>query len=307
MRFDPRRACLALALTLLAAVGCDRRPPADPAYLAELEAWRAERLAELTAEDGWLTLVALAWLEPGDNRFGSAPSNRVVLPGRGVPPVAGTLTLEADGTVVLRSAPEAGVTVDGQPATEARLRSDRDGSPQVVAVGPLRLRIIERGGRKAVRARDPGSPARASFVGLEHFPVDPRLRVEGTFEPYAEPREVRIQSYQGPDQTMLAPGIVRFEILGQPCTLEPLAASPQPKSFFFVFRDATAGTETYGAGRFLDADAPDPSTGKVMLDFNRAVNPPCAFTPYATCPLPPPQNVLPVRIEAGEMMRGGGH
>lgn len=307
MRFGSRGACLALALTLLAAFGCDRRPPADPAYLAELEAWRGERLAELTAEDGWLTLVALAWLEPGDNPFGSAPSNRVVLPGRGVPPVAGTLTLEADGAVVLRTAPEAGVTVDGQPATEARLRSDRDGSPQIVAVGPLRLRIIERGGRKAVRARDPGSPARASFPGLEYFPVDPRLRVEGAFEPYAEPREVRIQSYQGPDQTMIAPGIVRFEILGAACALEPLAASRQPTGLFFVFRDATAGIETYGAGRFLDADLPDPATGRVILDFNRAYNPPCAFTPYATCPLPPPRNVLAARIEAGEMMRGGGH
>jgi hypothetical protein len=307
MRPRSRVARFACAFGLLAAVGCDRRPPADPAYLAELEAWRAERLARLTAEDGWLTLVALAWLEPGDNSFGSAPFNRVVLPGRGVPPVAGTLTLEADGTVVLRTAPEAGVTVDGQPAGEARLRSDRDGSPQVVAVGPLRIRIIERGGRMAVRARDPGSPARASFPGIEYFPVDPRLRVEGTYEPYAEPHEVRIQSYQGPDQAMLAPGVVRFEIAGEPCALEPLAASREPTGFFFVFRDATAGTETYGAGRFLDADAPDPATGKVTLDFNRAYNPPCAFTPYATCPLPPPQNVLAVRIEAGEMMRGGGH
>jgi hypothetical protein len=307
MRSISPRAGLACVVALFAAVGCDRRPPADPAYLAELEAWRAERLARLTAEDGWLTLVALAWLEPGDNSFGSAPFNRVVLPGRGVPPVAGTLTLEADGTVVLRTAPEAGVTVDGQPAGEARLRSDRDGSPQVVAVGPLRIRIIERGGRMAVRARDPGSPARASFPGIEYFPVDPRLRVEATFEPYAEPREVRIQSYQGPDQAMLAPGVVRFTILRQPCTLEPLAASRQPDSFFFVFRDATAGTETYGAGRFLDADLPAPATGRLVLDFNRAYSPPCAFTPYATCPLPPPQNVLPVRIEAGEMMRGGGH
>ena len=230
-----------------------------------------------------------------------------MLPGRGVPPVAGTLTLEDDGAVVLRTAPEAGITVDGQPATEVLLRSDRDGSPQTVAVGPVRFHIIERGGRKAVRARDPENPARASFPGIEYFPVDPRLRVTGTFEPYSEPREVRVPSHQGPDQTMLAPGIVRFEVLGQPCTLEPLAASRQPDSFFFVFRDATAGNETYGAGRFLDADAPDPATGKVTLDFNRAVNPPCAFTPYATCPLPPPQNVLAVQIAAGEMMRGGKH
>jgi hypothetical protein len=301
-----RLAALGLCAGVLAGA-CDRRSPADPAYLADLEAWRAERLAALTAEDGWLTLVALAWLEPGVNPFGSAPTNRVVLPGRGVPPVAGTLTLGDDGAVVLRTTAEAGVTVDGQVATETRLRSDREGNPQTVAVGALRFRIIERGGRKAVRARDPGNPARAAFAGIEHFPVDPRLRLEGRFEPYAQPREVRVPSHQGPDQTMLAAGLVRFEIDGRPLALEPLAASREPDGLFFVFRDATAGTETYGAGRFLDADLPDPATGAVILDFNRAYNPPCAFTPYATCPLPPPQNVLPVRIEAGEMMRGGGH
>jgi uncharacterized protein (DUF1684 family) len=307
MRSSARFGRIACTVALLAAPACDRRPPVDPAYLAEVETWRAERLTKLTAENGWLTLVALVWLEPGDNPFGSAPGNKVVLPGRDVPPVAGTLTLEADGAVVLRTVPEAGVTIIGQPVTEARLRSDRDGSPQAVAVGSVRFHIIERGGRKAVRARDPDNPARAAFQGIEQFPVDPRLRVTGTFEPYAEPREVRVPSHQGPDQTMLAPGIVRFDILGQPCALEPLTTSRQPTDFFFVFRDATAGNETYGAGRFLDADLPDPATGRLVLDFNRAYNPPCAFTPFATCPLPPPQNVLTVRIAAGEMMRGGGH
>jgi len=307
MRPPARLVRTVCAVALLAAAACDRRPPADPAYLAEVEAWRAERLAKLTGENGWLTLVALAWLEPGDNPFGSAPGNRIVLPGRGVPPVAGTLTLEADGAVVLRTSPEAGVTIDGQSVTEARLRSDRDGSPQVVTIGFVRFHIIERSGRKAVRARDPSNPPRASFAGIEHFPVDPRLRVEATFEPYAEPREIQVPSHQGPDQAMLAPGLVRFDILGQPCALEPLVASRQPTGFFFVFRDATAGTETYGAGRFLDTDLPDPATGRLVLDFNLAYNPPCAFTPYATCPLPPPQSVLAVRIPAGEMMRGGGH
>ena len=307
MRIPARPGRTTCAFALFIVVACDRRPPADPAYLAELETWRAERLAKLTGEDGWLTLVALAWLDPGANPFGSAPANRVVLPGRGVPPVAGTLILEADGTVVLRTAPEAGVTIDGQGVTEARLRSDRDGSPQTVAVGPVRFHIIERGGRKAVRARDPDNPVRAAFQGIEHFPIDARLRVEGTFDPYGEPRALQVPSHQGPNQTMLAPGIVRFSILGKACALEPLTSSREPTEFFFVFRDATAGIETYGAGRFLDTELPEPGTGKVILDFNRAYNPPCAFTPYATCPLPPPQNVLAVRIEAGEMMRGGGH
>jgi uncharacterized protein len=166
-------------------------------------------------------------------------------------------------------------------------------------VGRLRLTVLQRGEMFAIRVKDPDAPARKAFQGLTYFPVDERFRVEGTFEPYPSPREVEVPSAQGPSQKMTAPGLVRFRVGSKALALEPYAEGPDDTSFFIVFRDLTAGKETYGAGRFLDAEAPR-GTAKVVLDFNRATNPPCAFTPFATCPLPTAQNDLPVRIEAGE-------
>jgi len=148
--------------------------------------------------------------------------------------------------------------------------------------------------------RDPESPARKDFKGIDYFPVDPRLKVEGTFEKYPSPKEVEVPSAHGPAQKMLAAGLVKFTIGDKPVSLEPFVDGPADDTFFFVFRDATAGTETYGGGRFLYAEVPKAGTARVVLDFNRAINPPCAFTPYATCPLPTAGNSLAIRIEAGE-------
>ncbi|MBK6406781.1 MAG: DUF1684 domain-containing protein [Holophagales bacterium] len=155
--------------------------------------------------------------------------------------------------------------------------------------------------------REPATPRAPANVlrGSQYFPVDPALRVEGRFEPYEAPREVEVPSAQGPPQKTLAPGVVRFTIGGRELTLEPTVESPADKTLFFVFSDATAGTESYGAGRFLYAETPAPGATRVLLDFNLAENPPCAFTPYATCPLPLPKNVLPVKIEAGEKAPAG--
>jgi uncharacterized protein (DUF1684 family) len=287
--------------------GCGRGTPAvDPGYLAHIEAWRAERLASLTSDDGWLTVVGLFWLHSGENRFGADPGNEVVLPGKGTPAVAGTLELRQDGTVLLHSGPGTGVTLAGSPATEQVLASDRRGRPDVLAAGAVRFYLIERGGKLAVRVKDLHSARRVGFAGIRYFPVDPEYRVEGTFEPYPTPREVAVATVQGPEQKMLAPGLVRFRLGGNSLALEPFLSSPDDTSFFFVFRDATSGTETYGAGRFLDTPVPKAPSTAVALDFNKAYSPPCAFTPYATCPLPPRQNELPVRIEAGEKF-GPGH
>ena len=304
-----RLACLAAAavIFLVSPPGCRRKAPAvDPGYLAEIETWRAERLASLTSEDGWLTVVGLFWLRPGENRFGADPGNEVVLPGKGTPAVAGTLELREDGTVLLHPGPGAGVTLGGSPATEQKLAPDRTGKPDILAAGPVRFYLIERGGKLAVRVKDPHSARRVGLAGIRYFPVDPARRIEGTFEPYPAPREVVVATVQGPEQKMLAPGLVRFQLGGKTLVLEPFVSSPDDTSFFFVFRDATSGTETYGAGRFLDTPAPKAPSTSVVLDFNKAYSPPCAFTPYATCPLPPRQNELPVRIEAGEKF-GAGH
>lgn len=295
----------ALTLGLLQA-GCGRKAPAvDPGYLAEIEKWRAERQTSLTSENGWLSVVGLFWLRPGPNRFGSDPGNEVVLPGRDTPAVAGTLELMQDGTVLLHPNPGAAVTVGAVPGTDRVLASDRKGKPDVLAIGPVRFYVIERGGKLAVRVKDPHSARRVGFAGIRYFPVDPAFRVEGTFEPYPAAREVAVATIQGPEQKMLVPGVVRFMLRGQALALEPFVSSPEDKGFFIVFRDSTSGGETYGAGRFLDAAAPTAGSSRVVLDFNQAYNPPCAYTPYATCPLPPKQNELPVRIEAGEKSSGG--
>ncbi|HVN76913.1 MAG TPA: DUF1684 domain-containing protein [Thermoanaerobaculaceae bacterium] len=302
-----RPAPIAVALLSVAVLGpaCARRAPADPHYAAEIEAWRARRLAALTADDGWLTVTGLFWLRPGENRFGSAAGNEIVLPGRETPAVAGTLDLLPDGAVVAHPLAGAGVTLGGGPAGVQRLRSDRDGgTPDVLRIGSVSVYVIDRSGKLAARVKDARNPARLRFKGIESFPIDPAYRVEGTFEPFASPRPVSVASAQGPSQTMLVPGVVRFSAAGTPLALEPFVSSPEDTTFFFVFRDRTAGHETYGAGRFLDADAPAKGSRTVVLDFNKATNPPCAFTPFATCPLPPPANVLPVRIEAGERYSG---
>ena len=299
------RRAVPVLLLAVALAACRRPPAADPAYVAEIGTSRAHREARLASESGWLTLVALHWLAPGENAFGSDPALPLSLEAPGIPARAGAFLLGPDGAVRLRVEPGASVTVDGAPAGEAPLATDRDGKPSVVEAGRVRLTVIERGGKLAVRARDPESPRRREFRGIEYFPVDPALRVEGTFERYETPREIEVPSAQGPSQKALAPGLVRFALGGQERTLEPTVDAPTDDTLFFVFGDATNGTETYGAGRFLTASAPKAGSAKVVLDFNLAQNPPCAFTPYATCPLVMPRNVLPERIEAGEKVPGG--
>jgi uncharacterized protein len=300
------KSTLLAALLLLAAACADNVPSPDPAYVAEVEAWRAQRLERLTAEDGWLTVVGLHWLQAGVNRFGSDPANEILLSGSDVPALAGTVELEDDGTVVARSAAGASVTINGAPLAELALRSDSQGGPDILGVGRLSFFIIDRGGRLGARVKDPEAAARKEFKGLEHFPIDPRYRVTARLEPYPEPREVPVPTVLGTPTTMLAPGILHFTLLGDELSLEPYQESPDEATYFLIFRDRTSGDTTYGGGRFLDTDAAG-ADGTTVLDFNLAYSPPCAFTPHATCPLPPPQNSLGVPILAGEKSGGMAH
>jgi uncharacterized protein (DUF1684 family) len=306
----PRAVAAILAAgAVLVGVACERSGPApvDPAYRADIEQWRARRLARLTAPDGWLTLVGLYWLDPGENSFGSSEDNDVVIPDSGLPRVAGTFELRDDGSVVIHASPGSGITLDGRPITDSLLHSDHGGKPDVLRLKSLSFYVIERGGMLAVRVKNADSATRAHFKELEYYPIDAAYRVEGVFEPYAEPRPVTVPSAHGPDQTMIAPGLVRFALRGASCSLEPLVEQAGSPDLFFVFRDDTSGKTTYGAGRFLDAAAPPPGSHAVTLDFNEAYNPPCAFTPYATCPIPPPQNVLRIAVEAGEKVPAEAH
>jgi uncharacterized protein len=292
-------AVAAFALVVLAG-GCRRRRPVAPAYLDEVQRWQTARLRDLKAEDGWLTLIGLVWLKPGDNRFGFDSLNEIVLHVEGIPPVAGVLTLRPDRTVIARAQPEVEITLNGGLLIPRQLASDRSGKPDVLKVGRLSLYVIERSGQLGVRVKDPESPARRSLGSLDYFPVNEEYRVTGIFEPAATRREVEVQSAHGPSQKMAVAGKVRFVLAGQECALEPFVSGPDGNELFFVFADRTNGTETYGAGRFLDTPAPAPGTRQVVLDFNKAYSPPCAFTPFATCPLPTPENRLPLRVEAGE-------
>ncbi len=295
-----RRAASVL-LAALVGLACRRPPAVDPAYLAAIEAARARRLSELTAEDGWLSLVAREFLAPGKNVVGSDPSAALVLEDSGIPANACVLDLRPDGTVVLRAEAGAPVAVNGAPPTEAPLVPEGEGTRHdVVTVGRVRISLFAKDGRLLVRARDSESPRRTGFAGLTYFPVDPAYRVEGAYEPYEAPREVDVPSSRGPARKALAPGVVRFALSGREFQLEPTVESPEDEVLFFVFSDATAPKESYGGGRFLRAKRPKPGESKVVLDFNLAENPPCSLTPFASCPLALPKNTLPVRVEAGE-------
>jgi uncharacterized protein len=286
-------ASLALALTIvitISALAADKKT-----YEAQIKQWRAEQEAELRADDGWLTLAGLFWLKEGDNRIGSDGSNDIVLPSATAPARLGVIEFH-DGKVTLRVTGDANVTLNNQPVTTAELQSDEDQKPDMLRLGGLSFHVIKRGARYGVRVKDLNSRARREFKGRRWYPASERYRVTANFVAYDKPREVDIINKLGDVVKMTSPGHVLFKLNGNDYRLDAL---DEDGKLFFVFGDRTNGKATYGAGRFLYADAA--TAGKVILDFNQAVNPPCAFTPFATCPLPPRQNRLPVAIEAGEL------
>jgi uncharacterized protein (DUF1684 family) len=272
-------------------------------YVHDIEDWQRARAERLTADGGWLTVAGLFWLKPGKNGFGADPTSDVVLPAHAAPRQAGAFVLEGN-QVRVEVTPGAAVTLGGKPVTRMTLKSDAGGTaPDVLSLGALTMQIIDRGGRLGVRLKDMKSPARAAFKGLRYFPIDPRYRVVARFVPHTAPVTLDIPTVLGTVESMPSPGYASFHLPGAAEVLRLDAVlEPGETELFFIFRDATAGKTTYGAGRFLYA-AP-PVAGTVVLDFNRAYSPPCAFTPHATCPLPPPNNRLPVAIEAGEMHAG---
>lgn len=275
-----------LPLALLVAAG--------PYQAGELK-WRSEREASLRAEGGWLSVAGLYWLKPGTATMGAGQDNDFVLPNHGTPARVGAATL-ANGEVVVRFENELIATVNGQHVAAAALRSDAEGAPDRIKVGSLVMTVIQRGKRIGFRLIDPEAPRRKSFKGLHWFPVDASLRVVADFVPYAKPKPMFITNVLGDVRETQCPGYARFKINGQTFRLD---AEDQGDTYFFNFRDLTGRTVSYPAGRFLDA--PRPVKGKIVLDFNRAYSPPCAFTDYATCPLPPAGNDLKVAIRAGEM------
>jgi hypothetical protein len=284
-------------LALASAIFLCSAATAQDTYRASVDAWHAERVARLAAEDGWLSLIGRDWLKPGENTLGSAPGATVLLPDWAAPAKAGLLTLE--GTAVrFQPLPGSGLLLNGQPATEALLKSDAEGKPDVLQAGRVKFYVIRRGDRFGIRIKDPETPARKTFHGVPRYAVDASWRVEADFLPYATPQTRAIPTVLGTSEPMTAPGLLKFKVGGREITLEPMVEDPEHPELFLIFKDATSAHGTYPAGRFLYADMP--KNGKVILDFNRAINPPCAFTIYATCPLPPRQNQLQLAIPAGE-------
>lgn len=267
-------------------------------YIAELDLWRQEKEKILTAPDGWLSLVGLHWLNDGLNTVGASDDSDVQLEGTDMPARLGTIEL-VDSRIVLHVAADAQVTVDGVQTREAVLRPDTspEGASQV-SLGTVTFFVIERSGSYAIRVRDSENPARLSFTGRRWFPVDPNAIANATFHPHEEPRQLEIVTSAGNTQVMTNPGYVQFMLNGETHRLEAFDASGD--QIWFVFKDATSGRSTYGAGRFLYAALP--ADGAIVLDFNRAYHPPCAFTHFAACPLAPKGNTLPVEILAGERL-----
>jgi len=259
-------------------------------HAATVAAWRAARDTRLRNPDGWLALVGLWWLQAGENHVGAHPSSHVILHGHEIPPRVGSMWLE-DGRV--RFVPHEGVDLP-----ETTLRDDRDGDPTVLELDTLRFHLIKRGERIGVRVRDSRAPALATFDGLDHFPIDLSWRVNARLEPAAETATVEITDITGSHSHEPTPGSVVFERDGASWRITALPGE-EDGSLWLIFGDATNGTDTYGGGRFLYTESVG-ENGAVVVDFNLAYNPPCIFSPYATCPLPPPENKLALRIEAGE-------
>ena len=299
---------LALAALMLGACGSDQSSAdADAAAKAEKTAyekqildWRAGRVQRLTKPDGWLSLVGMHWLEVGNSRIGSAEDNGTRLAAG--PPHIGVINLDKDGSISFTPEADAGVTVNGQPVVgETALISDADPKADATVVGfnkgDASFIVIKRGDRYALRVRDALAPTRTGFTEIPYFDIDPAFRLKAKFTPHAPGSKIEIVNILGMVEPMDNPGTVTFEKDGKPFTLE--AVDEGDHRLFLIYADRTSGHQSYAAARFLYAEYPD-ATGTTMVDFNQGYNPPCAFTAFSTCPMPPLQNRLDLAITAGE-------
>jgi uncharacterized protein len=293
-----RWCCLCLVLPLLQ--NCSQ-PSDDAIETRVVTAWRAQRIKNLTSETGWLTLVGLYWLKPGNNSFGRTSENTLILDHAAMPDHAGAFVL-TNGSASFTSSAQSVVLHDGQPVNTIALATDATDKPTVLTIGPLRFYAIERAGNIGVRVRDVQNPARTQFKGLNYFPIDTTWRVQARFEPYVPVKRIPVVNILGMTEAMEVPGALSFTRNGQTWRLDALLESPNDDELMVMFTDGTTGRTSYGAGRYLSIARPKRNAAATLwLDFNLAYNPPCAFTDFATCPLPPKQNRLSLPISAGEM------
>ncbi len=261
-------------------------------FEAAEKAWRAEREAKLKEETSWFAVVGLYWLKEGENTFGTGSDRDLVLPRYAGIDKAGSFFLEA-GKLRYAMARGQRAVIDGKTVNDGALEQG-----QVWSYNHLRLNLIERGGKLALRVRDLRTPNYTGFTNLNFFDPDPKSVVEAQFVPFETPRTVKIDTVINTQEEMSAPGELRFTLQGQELALLATLESADADSFFIMFKDKTTGDSTYGGGRFIYV--PKPVDGKTTINFNRATTPPCNYTDFATCPLPPKENTLPIAIEAGE-------
>jgi uncharacterized protein (DUF1684 family) len=290
-------ASLLLATLLLAQNG---------SFQKDLAAWRTQHTAELLKPDGWLSLVGLEWLEPGDTTVGSAPDNKIRL-AKGPAHLA---VLRLEGETVTLNPPAGGFPqnfqVAGAPAKPQSLRAEgnKDKFAPRMVIGDLNLYVIRREDRFALRIKDAQSPSITGFHALKWYPPDEAYRVTAKWIPYAPFKTVTLATLVGTNFDQPVPGAAEFVLAGKDWRLEPVLEDPAVAKLFFILRDTTSATTTYGACRFLYTGFPTngiDKPGELVLDFNRLENPPCAYTPYSTCPLPPPGNRLPIPLPVGEL------
>ncbi len=289
---------LPLVLLAFVAASCSTLPPAP----ADWTAWQTRRNESIGGTNGWTTLIGLHWLKEGDNSAGSAPTNQVVLRSDRVPNNIGVFT-RTGKSVTFTAAENVDVRVRGEKVGRMELKTDASSGPTRLQVGAVSMVAIERGDRLGLRVRDPDSATRRAFKGLRWFPYNPAWRLEGKFVAFPVAEKLRVPDVTGAIQEFTGPGAIEFTVHGSVYRLT-VVQEPGDPDFFLMFHDETSGVSTYGAGRFLSVSKPD-ADQRVVIDFNRAYTPPCGFTAFATCPIPPRQNWLKLAVKAGELNPAG--
>jgi uncharacterized protein len=275
----------------------------EDAYTSEIESWRDQRVERLKAPSGWLSLVGLEWLKPGTNTLGSASDNDIII--AKAPAHLGSIEWSGDKVSIALDAGSAAL-IDDKPLAHAELLDDSHEKPTTISFDTVRFYLIDRaGGKKGLRIKDIEAKSRVGFLGIDYYPIDPSWRVEATWVAFDPPHTLEIPNVIGTIDKMPVPGKAVFEHDGQTFELLPVLETEDADELFWIIADKTSGKETYGAARFIYSAMP--KDGKVVIDFNKAYNPPCAFTPYATCPLAPPENRLGVAVRAGEKKYRGSH
>jgi uncharacterized protein (DUF1684 family) len=291
-----------LTISILSCKGTEYKSTSNKDYLGKINSWHEKRIENLKKESGWLNLVGLYWLKEGENTFGADKQNDIVFPQNKADEFIGRI-IKNDTLIFTEINPDIKVYHDGEAVRNIEMKSDVSGDATILSHKTLKWFIIKRGEKYGVRLRDLEAELLSSFKGIERFPVQDKWKIKADYIKHEKEKKIMVPSILGTVSEEISYGMLEFTVDDQKYSLEPIRSG---KGLFIIFADLTSGESTYGAGRFLYTDGPD-SNNTVILDFNKSYNPPCAFTKYATCPLPPDENRLKLKITAGEKNFGEGH